>query len=114
MAADKDGGGPKVLPPEQVAKLKQIDMQPIFASGFQIQGTGTDFTLFFQQTRALVTDAGEFTAHAKREVVAAIALSPHALKDLTVLLSNTMAGYEKMYGALETDYTKKLAAQKKA
>ncbi len=104
---------PKQLTPEDIAKLKPIDVDPVFVGGFQIQGTGTDFVIYCQRTMALLNEIGDFAPAARREVVAALAISPHGLKDLAVLLTHTIAPFEATYGPVQTEYTKRLAAEKK-
>ena len=104
---------PKPPTVQEIAKLKPIDVEPVFVGGFHIQGTGNDFVIYCQRTRALLNEIGDFTPHARRETVAALAVSPQALKDLAILLSLQIAQYEKAYGPVQTDYSRRVASEQK-
>lgn len=91
------------------------EMPSVGARTFRVMTDSNEVLIVFQKSRpGLLHDKdGSVRDIADAQTVAVIALSPQSAKDLVVLLSAQLAGYEKAYGEIETDYTRSLEAQKK-
>lgn len=101
------------LSAEQLAQLKPIEITPVYAGTFNVQGTGNDFTILFQRLRPLVDRNGALVPGVGvSEVVSVVTMSPQALKDLSFLLAGQIENHEKEYGEIETDYTRRLKSKK--
>jgi hypothetical protein len=104
-AAVQHGAPPPLIPVQA----------PIFnASTVQIQGTGNDFSLMF--LRSIPVSQGDHVVSpnlAMQQVVVTLQLSPHTLKDLSLLLPPVVERFEKDFGTIGTPYTKRLAAEQK-
>jgi hypothetical protein len=114
--------------PIDITKMSEIEINdlaltatrviaPTFhASTINLQWAGNDGILIFARPQpATLPPLGEMAPFGLSEVTAIMHLSSATLKDLSILLAEQIAGYEKKAGApIETDYTRRLAAMKVA
>lgn len=99
--------------PEEIAKLKVVEVPAFYASTFRIAGSGNDFSLIFQRTVAMQTeDGGIHPTVGSLETVAIVTVSPQSLKDLHLLIGRQVEQQEKEFGRIKTPYTIRLAEQK--
>ena len=83
---------------------------PVFQAGTVVlQTLGHEFMLIFQRARPaqLKSTSGLATQGVINEPVAAVALSPQTLKDLSLLLADAMVLHESEYGQVQTPFTKR-------
>jgi hypothetical protein len=114
MATKKTEKGSRKRP-ENLDDLKILDAPNFVAQSMSIQGNGNGFLLLFQQRLPLQTPDGALYMKAlKNTVVATVTLSPQTLKDLSLVLSDTVGRYEKEFGKIETPYTRRRAANEKS
>ena len=100
------------LTPEELAKLKVLELPMFYASVFQIQGSGNDFNLICQRGVPAQREDGSIeTTVTSAQTVAVISISPQSLKDLHLLIGQQLEDQEKDFGRIKTQYTKRLAEQ---
>jgi hypothetical protein len=101
--------------PEAAADLKPLEVPWLYASRFQIQGTGTDFNLILQRSRPLRDADGRPDAkNLELVAVAVLTMSPQATKDLSLVLKGVIERHEADFGGpIETPFTKRRAAEQK-
>ena len=83
---------------------------PVFQAGTVVlQTLGHKFMLIFERARPaqLKSTSGLVTQGVINEPVAAVALSPQTLKDLSLLLADAMVLHESEYGQVQTPFTKR-------
>lgn len=91
------------------------EVDPVGARTFRVMADSNEVLLVFQRTRPGLLQQKDGSVHdvAEAQTVAVIAMSPQSAKDLMLVLSEQIAGYEKRYGEVRTDYTRQIAEAKK-
>jgi hypothetical protein len=85
----------------------------VHASSISAYLAGNDFTLIFARMRPVMVEGIEDgAAAAMGEPVVVLQLSPGTLKDLSLACADQIAQYEKQFGVVQTEYTKKVAGKK--
>lgn len=87
-----------------------FSMPSVYATGLQVSQAQNDFSLVFTKLisgQAMVD--GKAVTVAKSEPVVELQLSAKTMKDLLVVVQNSMAQYEAEWGAVETEFTRKRA-----
>ena len=93
-------------------EILQITAPQVYASSVQIMATPNEFTLIFALPRPVIVGAtGQGTLAAQAEPSCVLHLSPQTLKDLSMVVSTTLAQYEKDWGVIETEYSRRLALE---
>ena len=107
----------KAMNPQELLQLaasaKPIDGPTVSASTAIVSIAGNDAVLIFQRPRPLLMPDGTFGHIALSETTAIIHLSLATLKDMSIVLTDTVAHYEKQFGEIKTDYTRRRDAEKK-
>jgi hypothetical protein len=102
--------------PEELQQLaatgKPIDGPVANASTVLLSIAGNDAILVFNRPRPVIMPDGSMPQVAVAETTAIIHVSMATLKDLSLLLNGTIQQYEKNFGEIETEYTRRLAAEK--
>jgi hypothetical protein len=99
---------------ENPGLVQPVDAPTFYATAFgAISSSGTDFTLIVQRAHpALIKGAPTEAQLALLKPVAIIQMSPSALKDLSLLLAKQIEQFEDAFGKVETEYTRRLAAER--
>ena len=114
MADDPNAAGTEDVEPEETEGLRALEAPWLYASSFRLQGMGNDFILILQRAIPVQGPDGAIQSQrGKLETVAVLTLSPQAAKDLHLLLEGSIASYESQFGRIETQFTKRRAAQQK-
>ena len=96
-------------------QIVPVNAPLLYASSLQLTATPTGFTLTFAQPRPVNIGAGNQPLSAAiLEPVVVLQMSPGTVKDISVLLTAQMAMYEATWGKLETEFTRKQAAEEAA
>jgi hypothetical protein len=112
MVDDPKPGQAAEIKPEDVANLRPLEAPRLYASSFQLQGSGNDFNLILQRGSPTQNPDGSIhPAISKLETVAVLTMSPASVKDLHLLLGTQIEHHQQQYGAIETPFTKRRAAQ---
>ena len=82
-----------------------------YASSLNVLRTGNDFVLVFQRPRPGTVKDGVLAPFAVIENGEMIALSVKTVKDLHRVLGEHLAAYEREFGAVETDFTRRMDEQ---
>ena len=107
-AVENKGPAQPELTPQQLAALKPVSAPIFYASSFNMQGTGLDFAIIFQQTvPAVHPDGGLVPGLVQNQIQAVAKLSPGSAKDLMLLLQSQIAEYEKDWGKIKTPFMKR-------
>lgn len=100
---------------EQGARPQRLDAPFFYATTIQAAFASNDFSLTFSRPHPVVFHHDEGQVHgAGLEPVAIVGMSVHTAKDLAVVLNDIISRYESEYGEIETDFTHKRKAEKKA
>lgn len=106
-AAQKEG-----IKPEELANVKPLEAPWFYASAFRVIGTGNDFQLIFQRASPSQNPDGSLNPEVAHVItVAAVTMSPQAIKDLYVLLGGQIEAHEKEFGTIETPFVKSRATR---
>jgi|HubBroStandDraft_6_1064221.scaffolds.fasta_scaffold1271636_2 hypothetical protein len=106
----------KLSPAEQLAiadASKPIEGPVVNASAVQFMVAGNDAMLIFMRPKPLVGPDGQISNLARSETTAIIHLSMATVKDLSLMLNDSLAKYEGLNGQIVTEFTKRLASEKK-
>src|SRR5579859_5376355 len=79
-----------------------------YASSVNILSAGNDFLLVFQRPRPGTLATGALAPFAIIENAEILGVSVKTAKDLHRALTEHLAGYERIYGKIETEYTRRL------
>ena len=102
------------LDKKKLATLKPAEAPLFFATSLRLLGTGNEFLMLFQHLLAMQDETGEiFGGAARTQVSAIIAVSPQTLKDISLLINDQIAKYEKDFGELKTPFTQTKLDEKK-
>jgi hypothetical protein len=96
------------------AQVMPVNVPMFTASQFRISVATNECILQFQRQRPVLISSPNHpeTVEANQaEPVAIISMSPQALKDLLLLISQQVKGYEDVWGEIKTDYMKALEAK---
>jgi hypothetical protein len=109
---------------EELAKLTPQELQQMVAASKVIEGpvanassifvsvAGNDAVLIFNRPRPMMAPDGTFANIALTETTAIIHVSMATLKDMSLALGDTIGTYEKQFGEIKTDYTRRRDAAK--
>ena len=115
MAEEKDTNAQLAelgLTKEQAESLQPFSLPVMYASAFQLQGSGNDFNLILQRRLPAQNPDGSIHAEVgKLDAIACLTLSPQSAKDLSVLLAEQIARFEQQFGTIETPFLKQRSAK---
>jgi hypothetical protein len=107
MAKDNDKNN---VPVEVTPVAVPLNVPHLDASSLVIHATGNNFVLLFKRPVPISPHAG-FPPNAMiYDPVASISCSPQTVKDISLMLNDVVADYEKEYGNIHTVYTKQREA----
>ena len=103
----KLGGQP--APAGSAAAAILWNVPQFYANALQCYLVGNDFVMAFTRPHpASIAGMPDGTAAAVGEPIAVLHLSPGTLKDLSLVVNQQADFYEKAYGKVETDFSRKL------
>jgi hypothetical protein len=109
--ARSDRPGPQANAAPNPADYEPIDAPLVSASAVAVQSSINEFVLIFQQTRPVISKKTQSIADvALNQPVAVVSVSPQTLKDMWLLIGDSVERYEKEFGQLTTPYMKRRAA----
>lgn len=88
-----------------LAELQVVQSPMFYASSVQILWAGNDCTIVFARPRPGVL-ASQPDPVALNEPVAIVQLSAQTVKDLSVIMAETVRQHEDKWGAIETEFTR--------
>ncbi|RVG48073.1 hypothetical protein CN162_12565 [Sinorhizobium meliloti] len=96
------------------AEVAKMGAPHYYASAIQIAWTGNDCSLILSRNHPGVVNSGPAAGQVvvAEEPQCVLSMSAHTLKDLSVLLNNTLEGYEAQWGVVETEFTRQRAKHK--
>ena len=95
---------------ETAEKSKAVEGPVAYASGSQISIMGNDAVLLFNRWRPAVHPHSVAVTGAMVETTAIIHVSMATLKDLSIALADAVGAFEKQFGEIQTDFTRRRAA----
>lgn len=103
---------------EKLLAEGKLEPKPVNAPAFYVTSIRTMFeptgvSIIFSRSQPTDIPHGTQVVHASAIVPAAIIdMSPQTAKDLFVLLQEQIEGYEKSWGTIETEFTRRRANKK--
>lgn len=107
--ADETQGAPQ--PPPQGPQVQPVLAPQYYATGVQILQQSNDFAVIFMRSHPSVAPLKSGETVAFLQVTALIQMSPQTAKDLHIALGSQICAYEKEWGPIETEYTRRLAGK---
>lgn len=107
--ATKKKSAPAVAAP---TVLTPVEGAISYASAVHLQWAGNDPTLIFQRSRPATEPDGSICRTAAiNEVTVMLQVSPGTLKDLMLILQDTLAQYENEFGEITTPFTRRKSSK---
>ena len=98
---------------EQAQAARRINAPVIYATQMNAYLAGNDFVVTFARPHPVILEGQQpGQGAAIVEAVGILQLSPQTMKDLYLLTKGQIEQYEKQFGAIETDFSRRLAAKK--
>lgn len=89
--------------------ITHVNVPDIYGTELRIYVSSNEFTCILSQPAPVIVKGAQHTAGSSP--TAAIHLSPQTAKDLCLLLGHLLENYEKNWGEIETNYTRRLKEQ---
>jgi hypothetical protein len=89
---------------DELSKAIPLQAPTFYASAFRILGSGNDFLIIMD--RATPLQGQEGSGFMVLQPAAMVAVSPGALKDLSIILADQIENHEKQFGEIVTPFTK--------
>lgn len=83
-----------------------FDLPSLFGSSFNVSWSSNECCVVVCRTLPAVAPPEDGSVHGFSSPVAALHMSPHAAKDLCLLLMEGLARYEGDWGPLETEFVR--------
>jgi len=94
------------LPSVASSNLQPLDLPTWAVSQVTVQATSNEVMILGSDTVPATTPEGVPSPFARLRPIVMLRMSPQTMKDLSIVLTDTVKKYEAMYGQMTTDFSK--------